>query len=290
MILASLAGASVPLVIVGGYVLTRPQGIDWTLLSMLVLSTLVGTVFASVRICSEAVPLIRISRSLRRFAEGGEWRAVPCNLEDAVGEISGAAQKLAATVADLERKNAEAMRTDTLTGLANRAAFIAAIAERPLANIALIGMDRLKEINDLDGQKAGDGALRGFADAMTAELGPNDILARWSGSQFILYLADCDPDRASETLETARRIFSESASIEQRRLVFSAGVVAMSGDFDLDITAAGELLRAARQSDTHRIMTPMTAIENGAGDLRGLSTPENAFDTPLEAWPTRRAS
>ena len=275
-VVAGIMGTSVPLAVVGPYLLLRPQGVDWTLLIMLGLSTLAGIAGATIRLRREATPVIRISNSLCDFADGGDWQPVPCNPGDAVGRLSAAAQKLAGTVEALERRCEEASRKDALTGLPDRPAFLRTVADRPPASLALIGVDRLKEINSLYDHQTGDAALRGVAEVLQAELGPKDCVGRWSGDEFILYLDEADPDRARETLEAMREAVASNAQIAPHRLTVSAGLVAMSGSIDLDSAAAEELLHAAREAGRNRVMTPMFAIDGGAGGLRDLT---DAFDT-----------
>ncbi|MCK5745251.1 MAG: GGDEF domain-containing protein [Oricola sp.] len=165
-----------------------------------------------------------------------------------------------------------------LTGLPNRPAFMEMIGEREPASLALIEIDRLKSVNDLYGQAEGDDLLRAVSTFMAQTIGPRDILARWSGAEFILYLEEDDPDRARDTLETLREAVAASTGISQHRVTFSAGLVAMSGDIDLDSAAAEELLHAAKNTGRNSVMTPMLAIDGGAGQLRELS---ESFDTDM---------
>lgn len=82
--------------------------------------------------------------------------------------------------------------TDTLTGLANRNAYMDDLntriqkAERNSATLAVIGidMDRFKDINDSHGHKAGDAALIALANAFQAQCHSGEIVARLGGDEF----------------------------------------------------------------------------------------------------------
>ncbi|WEZ85584.1 EAL domain-containing protein (plasmid) [Rhizobium sp. 32-5/1] len=89
---------------------------------------------------------------------------------------------------------------DVLTGLPNRALFPHRLEQslldlaprRKRAVVALIDLDRFKEVNDTYGHAAGDELLRSAAGRMNALIKPVDTLARVGGDEFALILADLD--------------------------------------------------------------------------------------------------
>lgn len=85
---------------------------------------------------------------------------------------------------------------DALTGLANRRALEAALATMlaevhttgaPLC-VALIDVDRFKQINDRYSHHVGDEALKAVAQAMRRNLRDGDLCARLGGDEFVLAL------------------------------------------------------------------------------------------------------
>ncbi|WP_315759603.1 MULTISPECIES: GGDEF domain-containing protein [unclassified Bradyrhizobium] len=89
----------------------------------------------------------------------------------------------------LEAKHALARQAnhDFLTGLPNRAAFLAAL-ERAVGTIAIIAidLDGFKPVNDRHGHHAGDELLRQVATRLSSCVGPGGLAARFGGDEFML--------------------------------------------------------------------------------------------------------
>ena len=93
---------------------------------------------------------------------------------------------------------------DELTGLHNRRGFTLfadqeiARARRSgrLPSLVFADLDDLKGINDVHGHASGDAAIRLVATAFKSILRETDIVARWSGDEFVALLSDGDPGAA----------------------------------------------------------------------------------------------
>ena len=102
-------------------------------------------------------------------------------------------------------------RTDGLTNLYNRRAFEEMMAQRlgslrsPDADgattgaLLLIDLDHFKQLNDTGGHAAGDAALCGVAQLLRKLGGPNAVVARFGGDEFVMWQADADLASAGET-------------------------------------------------------------------------------------------
>jgi diguanylate cyclase (GGDEF)-like protein len=96
-------------------------------------------------------------------------------------------------------------RTDDLTGLPNRRLFLERLdselrnggADRSLA-VALVDLDRFKEINDSFGHHLGDELLQLVARRLHTTLGDTGLLARLGGDEFGLLLPAAEVDQARD--------------------------------------------------------------------------------------------
>ncbi|QFI77287.1 bifunctional diguanylate cyclase/phosphodiesterase [Bradyrhizobium betae] len=111
------------------------------------------------------------------------------------------------------RRVLELAQTDILTGLPNRAFFLARLdmmnsqlSVRGLPfSILMLDLDRFKNVNDSLGHGAGDALLRQVALRLKSALRATDVLARLGGDEFAIIQEACDNQRGSAT-ELAARI------------------------------------------------------------------------------------
>jgi diguanylate cyclase (GGDEF)-like protein len=105
------------------------------------------------------------------------------------------------TVSEMLRRKAQ---TDHLTGLANRAELMQqmqeACAELPGAGhsrgrnfaVLYVDLDGFKAINDNHGHAAGDEILQRVAACLRQVVGPDELVARIGGDEFVVLLSDAD--------------------------------------------------------------------------------------------------
>ncbi len=117
-----------------------------------------------------------------------------------------------AEMARFNRTLLERASTDQLTGLANRYHMMAiAEYERERATRAessysfIIGdVDHFKEINDRHGHDCGDDILREIAARMQQAVRGQDLVARWGGEEFLVFLPDTSCEGARVLAEKLR--------------------------------------------------------------------------------------
>jgi diguanylate cyclase (GGDEF)-like protein len=121
--------------------------------------------------------------------------------------------RLASNILALRRS----ARTDTLTGLPNRALCLDNL-QRTLSRLArdergvavmFVDVDNFKTVNDQFGHAVGDELLVRLADGMSSVLRPTDTLARYGGDEFVVVCEDV-ADMA-EAREIAERLASTIA-------------------------------------------------------------------------------
>ena len=176
----------------------------------------------------------RVDRGL-----GGEWNALRAQLRvrgRVVGVLSvgtdiprifGATDLLfmaavadqVAIALDRARQFSNEARTDHLTGLANRREFErimereVALAERHDRKLSLlmIDLDNLKRINDRQGHRAGDVALKLVAQQLQRVVRTSDICARIGGDEFGVAMPETDLDRGQEVASRLRAALREAS-------------------------------------------------------------------------------
>ncbi|MGR7028179.1 putative bifunctional diguanylate cyclase/phosphodiesterase [Geodermatophilus sp. URMC 62] len=151
------------------------------------------------------------------FVERGPTVAACC----AALALAGAGVRLLMNVRELAQlavSRREAL-TDELTGLANRRAVLRRIDElcgqgQPMA-LALLDLDKFKEVNDGLGHAAGDDLLRLVAGRLTAQLRTGDVLGRLGGDEFavVALLDDAgeDGEYGEDGAALARRLAGQLA-------------------------------------------------------------------------------
>jgi diguanylate cyclase (GGDEF)-like protein/hemerythrin-like metal-binding protein len=149
------------------------------------------------------------------------------------------------------RQAEQLARTDPLTGLYNRRAFLElagpswSTAERGNRQLSLImiDIDHFKQINDRHGHEIGDRALVELAHQLAPKTRAGDILARWGGEEFILMLPETDLTQACVFAERMRH------SIAAVRLPIKSGLLAFTASFGVAVRAMDmrleDLIKAA---------------------------------------------
>lgn len=126
--------------------------------------------------------------------------------------------------------------TDELTGLPNRRAFLRRLEDEvarvqrygfPLS-MALIDLDKFKQINDQYGHAGGDEVLRIYSKNILSIFRHHDLVARYGGEEFAVLLANTSTEGSSRALEKVRKRASETRWQSNDRTVpaptFSAGL------------------------------------------------------------------
>ena len=125
----------------------------------------------------------------------------------------------------IQRELARQARTDPLTGLLNRRAFMEEAGRRidrldreviP-GTLIFMDLDRLKPLNDRLGHEAGDAALMLTADLLRRTFRPTDLVARLGGDEFALWMDGSDELTAAERAESLRNRPAGGAGAPDRR-------------------------------------------------------------------------
>jgi diguanylate cyclase (GGDEF)-like protein/PAS domain S-box-containing protein len=162
-------------------------------------------------------------------------------------EAGQAARMLGVQVDITERRRAEEQvgrlaHYDSLTGLPNRVLFadrldqamIESDRHGRLVGVAFLDLDRFKNINDTLGHDAGDQLLKAVAERLTGAVRKGDTVARLSGDEFTLILADMG--HMDDVVRVAQKVldaFTQPFHVAGRELHMTASLGITLYPFDV---------------------------------------------------------
>ena len=144
--------------------------------------------------------LRRLAAAAGRIGEGDLDTPVGLSRRDEIGELARSFERMQAR-----------LRTDRLTGLANREALTQQLARRiervradrrqPRLGVLFIDLNRFKYINDTLGHEAGDRVLQEIAERLRRSVRSEDFVARYAGDEFVILV---EPIADRDALEQVR--------------------------------------------------------------------------------------
>ena len=191
--LMAFLGTHVPLLALITYLVRFRRfgaGASLRILSITVPATLGGMAGTLLAIDALHAPVTLASRALRRYLDSGETPELPAGYTDRAGrlmaDVQYAVERLDAAMGSL----GELAATDHLTGLLNRRAAEGRLAEDVARaergggtlTLALLDLDRFKDVNDEHGHRAGDVCLAHLAEVLGGDVRGGDWVARWGGT------------------------------------------------------------------------------------------------------------
>ncbi len=142
---------------------------------------------------------------------------------------------------------------DPLTGALNRAGLQRSLqlSKRNFVGLLLMDLDHFKRVNDVHGHDVGDRLLQRFTEIVVAQIGPDDMLVRMGGEEFLVLVGRANPSTLAERI---RRAFAQSCT--DLGATVSIGVVALAErhlDLRSQLKAADEALYAAKRNGRDRV-------------------------------------
>src|SRR3954464_638058 len=168
-----------------------------------------------------------------------------------------------AEVRALYERERNLSRTDVLTGLLNRRAFVEMLERererharfpRPIT-LAYLDVDNFKRVNDTHGHAAGDELLITAAEAMEETVRSVDSVGRLGGDEFALLMPETDAAAAKLAIEKVQRRLRDAVQCREWPATFSIGVVtfdAVPGSAEEMLTAADSVMYSVKQSGKGR--------------------------------------
>ncbi|MBN2184427.1 MAG: diguanylate cyclase [Candidatus Krumholzibacteriota bacterium] len=158
-------------------------------------------------------PASSYERHLARFVDSIATLGAPNSEIELLGETL---QRMWKRNLELARQNS----TDFLTGIYNRRGFFAAV--KPLSHLSqrnshnvgimIADVDDFKKVNDSQGHEAGDTVLKNIAEIMRSSVRSSDLVARFGGEEFIIFLSTVDRSSVWELAENVRKNIESGTS------------------------------------------------------------------------------
>lgn len=204
--------------------------IGWPETLIVLAATLAGTTLALTAIHALLMPVQASAEALGSLSEGRVQALDEMDSRDLMGALIASVNRAASSAGERMRQLDEAANHDQLTGLMNRRGFDSVLDSignrRPVGTLVLIDIDRFKSINDQHGHHAGDDVLRLFAHRLIGGLRRGDMIARWGGEEFVLFLPMTAPGDARAIIDRLAKAcrLEPIASIGHCAVTFSAGL------------------------------------------------------------------
>ena len=133
---------------------------------------------------------------------------------------------------ELVKKLGEISVTDPLTGIYNRRMLTSCLDEEmrkcyednSALTICLIDIDHFKNVNDVYGHLCGDEILVKLSNLLEKNIGPNDLLGRYGGEEFLLVLKNQSLDTALKTVERCHKAIQTNIWGNVAKITVSCGV------------------------------------------------------------------
>lgn len=157
---------------------------------------------------------------------------------------------LVASLQDALSRERSLSRSDPLTGLANRRAFVdqagraLALAQRQAypVSLACVDLDNFKSANDRFGHDRGDALLQRCAALLNANLRQSDTVGRMGGDEFAIFLPAADASHAQALVERVCQAIDTDPAFVDAGVTISIGLVC-------EAPAASELDALLSQAD-----------------------------------------
>lgn len=152
---------------------------------------------------------------------------------------------------------------DQLTGLMNRRSFLD-LAQAHVAQerdqdqpgaLIMADIDHFKQVNDQHGHQIGDEVLQSVARTISESFRSTDLVCRWGGEEFLIYLPGANLDIARRLAEDLRKKIEGSSHAKGLKVSISAGVAVFEDNQTLaEVTQrADQRLYDAKQAGRNRV-------------------------------------
>lgn len=171
-------------------------------------------------------PVNDLVRTADRMRAGDYSPSPPIESSGEIGRLAESIDHMRSAIAEREARILRFAFHDELTGLANRAGLLdrlapalqLASAMRQPVSVAVMNLDRFNSINDVLGFDFGDRVLREVGQRLGALYGSRGTVARLSGDEFALFIADATPAMMIEACRELTTSLEHPIRIDQHAI------------------------------------------------------------------------
>ena len=164
----------------------------------------------------------------------------------------------------LNKKLEKMASTDPLTNIYNRRYFFEIAKhqlklvkrEQSTLSVAMIDIDKFKNINDTYGHDIGDKVIQSLAHELTKILRDSDVFTRFGGEEFVILFPHTNLEGALTVAEKIRQIISSSSEVDKVSFTISIGVsefIKEEESIDNVIKRADTALYKAKKAGRNRV-------------------------------------
>ena len=173
-------------------------------MAFVVIAFLLLTLAGRIALRRAVQPLVNIQTPLEQIAEGNLDIEVPRSPHNEIAALGRALETAVDRIRERDQHLRRLANFDMLTSLPNRH-HLAELLEERLNKIAsenrsgallFLDLDQFKYVNDSFGHEAGDAVLTQVAERLRQVVRKGDIIARYSGDEFIMFISDVSAERA----------------------------------------------------------------------------------------------
>ncbi len=214
------------------------RALQLTLLALTLLGVgvfVLGAVLMARRISR---PITGLAKVAARLGRGDYDRPVQRKSADEIGDLAEAFEAMRQGIRSRDTYLSELAFRDSLTDLPNRAGFVerlesllqsrrqeSSTAASASVAVLMLGLDRFKHVNDVQGHAFGDQVLRAVGLRLQALLnGQAHLLARLGGDEFVLLLEQADEQAAQQVANAIRHDFETPLCLDAQLVDLSAGI------------------------------------------------------------------
>ncbi len=156
-------------------------------------------------------------------------------------------------------KYEEKIQKDPLTGVYNRNILEKILKENINKQICMIfaDIDHFKKINDTYGHQFGDTVLQTFAQILKNSLRKNDIIVRYGGEEFLIYIQNVESIKNAQKIAEQLRKVVENFDFNGKKITASFGVcckyISSKESFEELIKNADKALYKAKNNGRNRV-------------------------------------